>query len=420
MPLYIDDPIKVIVKADPITVITTGTTSDGVVDGAYLSGATLVLERTQGLPDVTADLSALSGDTSMYVETSTFTGYTATTETTLSGLRTDVNTVSGQTDTNTSDIQLVSGVTETNETNISQNTADIAALSGATGDYVQTSDFDTYTGDTDTRLQGIESDLATVSGQTDTNTSAIGDNAADIVYLSGQTDNKLDSVVAGTNVTVDNTDPNNPIVSAVISGATDGVVTGATMNGNTLELERSNLPDVTVDLSQFDESSDITYLSGQTDLKLDITDFNVYTGDTETALNAKASETDLQLVSGVTTTNANNISNNATGITANTASIETKADLSISIVSITGATTLDSTHNGKMIECDGTFTLTLPTGVVDGWNVSITNVGSGTITLDALGTLQTKGSATDIADQYAGVTAYHRGSNIIIAVGDLS
>lgn len=75
---------------------------------------------------------------------------------------------------------------------------------------------------------------------------------------------------------------------------------------------------------------------------------------------------------------------------------------------------------GKIIECDGTFTVTLPDSLATGFQVVIVNVGSGTITVAASTTLQTKDSNADLANQYGAATAYHRGSNVWCAFGDLS
>lgn len=374
-----------------------GGTSDGVVNGATMTGDTLHLSRTQGLPDVTVDLSQFNESAS-------------------------IASVSADTVQNTSDIASVSGQSDQN-----------------------TSDIQTITGDT----ASLRSDLNTVSGQTDTNTSAIADNAADIVYLSGVTSgntadigtlssaiasigndvtgntaaiaNKLDSVVGGTNVTVDNTDPNNPIINVTASGITDGVVSGATMSGNTLELSRTEgLADVTVDLSQFDQSGDITYLSGQTDTKASQADLVSHTGDSTIHYPMSGiSITESQISDfGSYVTDAT-----FTGYTATTeTALDAKTDKNLSIVTVTGASIIEQADNGKAIECDGTFTLTFDTGLTTGFQCTIVNAGSGTITLAAPsgGSLQTKDSATQLANQYGAASAYNRGSNTIIAFGDLS
>jgi hypothetical protein len=58
--------------------------------------------------------------------------------------------------------------------------------------------------------------------------------------------------------------------------------------------------------------------------------------------------------------------------------------------------------------------------MVTGYRVDIVNVGSGTITIAAETTLQSKNSAVTLANQYGGGSAYHRGSNVYLLVGDLT
>jgi len=82
--------------------------------------------------------------------------------------------------------------------------------------------------------------------------------------------------------------------------------------------------------------------------------------------------------------------------------------------------TLVAGDNGKIIECDGTFTISLPDGLDDGFQVAIVNIGTGTITLSAITTLTSKDSKTDLANQYGGASVYHAGSNVWRAFGDLS
>lgn len=90
------------------------------------------------------------------------------------------------------------------------------------------------------------------------------------------------------------------------------------------------------------------------------------------------------------------------------------------IVSVTSAITLDASHDGKIIEANGTFTITFPNGMLTNMKVDIVNVGTGIITLAASTTLQTKDSNKKLANQYGGASIYHRGSNVWLAVGDLS
>lgn len=90
------------------------------------------------------------------------------------------------------------------------------------------------------------------------------------------------------------------------------------------------------------------------------------------------------------------------------------------ITSVSTTYTVLSSDAGKIIECNGTFTVTLPNSLDTGFQVTIVNIGTGTITLAASTTLQTKSSNTKLASQYGAATAYHAGSNIWRAFGDLT
>ena len=92
----------------------------------------------------------------------------------------------------------------------------------------------------------------------------------------------------------------------------------------------------------------------------------------------------------------------------------------VKIISRTGTTTIDATYAGRVVECNGTFTVTFPNSMATGMKVDIVNVGTGVITLAASTTLQSKGSFTKLANRYGGASVYHRGSNVWLAVGDLS
>lgn len=96
------------------------------------------------------------------------------------------------------------------------------------------------------------------------------------------------------------------------------------------------------------------------------------------------------------------------------------AGINTLIVAMTGATLINATYNGKTIEANGTFTITFPNSMATGMQVDVINVGSGTITLAASTTLQSKSSRTKLATQYVGASVYHRGSNVWLAVGDLT
>jgi hypothetical protein len=89
------------------------------------------------------------------------------------------------------------------------------------------------------------------------------------------------------------------------------------------------------------------------------------------------------------------------------------------ILSKSGAYSLAAGDEAKIIECDGTFTVTLPNGLDAGFQAVIVNVGTGVITLAAATTLQSKDAAVTLAAQYAAAAVYHRISNVWLAFGGL-
>jgi hypothetical protein len=90
------------------------------------------------------------------------------------------------------------------------------------------------------------------------------------------------------------------------------------------------------------------------------------------------------------------------------------------IVAVSEARDLLTSDSGKILECDGTFTLTAPDGLDSGFQVALINVGSGVITIAATTTLQSKDAAVTIDTQYAAATLYHRGSDVWLLLGDLA
>lgn len=120
---------------------------------------------------------------------------------------------------NVIDIAAIDGASDQNTANIAANAADILA---------NTALINTNIGDISTNqsnISGNTSDIATNVSDIATNVGDIETNALDITALEG---NRLLSVQAGLNVTVDNSDPLNPIVAA----AGGGGITDAPSDGN--------------------------------------------------------------------------------------------------------------------------------------------------------------------------------------------
>jgi len=92
----------------------------------------------------------------------------------------------------------------------------------------------------------------------------------------------------------------------------------------------------------------------------------------------------------------------------------------LTINATSSAYSLTSDDNGEVIHVSGTTTITLPDSLDTGFNCTIVNVDSNTVSLSATTTLNTKDSATDLANQYGAATVYHAGSNVWYGYGDLS
>jgi len=96
----------------------------------------------------------------------------------------------------------------------------------------------------------------------------------------------------------------------------------------------------------------------------------------------------------------------------------TFAPITSSIISKSSNYTIQASDQNKIIECNGTFTITLSNSMITGMQLDIVNVGTGIITIAASTTLLSAG--TKLATQYTGASIYHRGSNIWLAVGRLT
>jgi hypothetical protein len=90
------------------------------------------------------------------------------------------------------------------------------------------------------------------------------------------------------------------------------------------------------------------------------------------------------------------------------------------VIELSSTAELLDSYSGKIIQCTGTFTLTVGNRPV-GFNCLVVNIGTGVITL-APGsgvTLHTKGDAVTIAEDDA-VTVYRQATNVMRAIGGLT
>ena len=154
---------------------------------------------------------------------------------------------------------------------------------------VTASEFQTYTGETAITLSGLRTDIDTVSGDTDTNTSNIATNTSDISYLSGQTDTKL-----ATSLFATYTGTTAPAAFLPITG-----LTGYWTSGQTVDYVTGITPTLTWGAITGTLGNQ-TDLQNALDAKLPASDFNTFTGTTLPANYYNETEVD-GLISGFTT-----------------------------------------------------------------------------------------------------------------------
>lgn len=298
------------------------------------------------------------------------------------------------------------------------NNAAFGIILNPTGSYVSQSSFNTYTGATETRLDGIEADIVYLSGQTSSkvNTSLFntytGATATALSNINSELDLALTgatnlgtgqgilstsgrnvtgkSLKVGTNLGISSTANDVTITFTGSTGGGSGTITGATNLGG-------------VGLYTSPAAANLQFKGLVAGSNITLTPSS--TGVTIAASGGGGGGAYLPLSGGT-----------VTGDTNFSSGVNVYGD----IVTLTGNTTLTASHAGLTIECNGTFTVTLPNSMVTGMKVTLINVGTGIITIAASTTLQTKNSNTKLASRYGGASAYHRGSNIWIAVGDLT
>ena len=99
-------------------------------------------------------------------------------------------------------------------------------------------------------------------------------------------------------------------------------------------------------------------------------------------------------------------------------SLNDKANLN-TVIDVKETTYIVAADNNHVIDASGTWTLTFPDNLDTGFQVTAVNAGVGVITLDA-SKLLTKDSAVTIVDQYAGISAVHKGNGIYYCWGGLT
>ena len=270
-----------------LTSLVSSISGDTFVSGGTLSNTDLILEKNNGINVNPVDLSGLvSGKTDLIL----------------------FNTHTG--DTSNPHQTSFSGLTSTAHTHT---ISDVINLQNELDGKLNVSEFNTYSGDVQTQIDnkletsifnsytGSVVDVFVSSGNANSVTQQLS-----FTNTTGGTFNVTNSAALfsdnDVNVTGGTYNPSNGCVTfttnsgttfdvcGFVTGITDTFVTGGTLSGTDLVLERSN----GIDVSGIDLSS---LISG----KLDITTFNTYTGDTQTILNSKTDNTDFTSHTGDTT-----------------------------------------------------------------------------------------------------------------------
>lgn len=88
----------------------------------------------------------------------------------------------------------------------------------------------------------------------------------------------------------------------------------------------------------------------------------------------------------------------------------------------TTSRTLDASDNGKVILCSNaaTITVSVPTGLVQGFNCTLIQLGAGKVTLSASGTsLNSYSGLLSTMGQYAVISVISIGTDVFVAAGNL-
>lgn len=274
-----------------------------------------------------------------------------------------------------------------------------SAIVSGLGAKLNTSIFNSYTGSTETRLDGIEDDISYLSGQTANKVSISHFNS-----YTGATNTRI-GVIEGLYLT----GTTNLGTGQAILGVSGKNVTGKSLKVGTNLGISSTANDITITFTGSTSGGSGT-ITGATNVGS--SGEGVFKSVSGSNLEFKKITVGSNLaVSGGT----NNVHITFTGSTGGGSGLP----LDASIVTLTGNTTLDSTYSGKIIQCSGTFTVTLPNSMNTGMQVTIVNISTGIITIAASGTLQSLDSKNKIKFQYASATAYHAGSNVWRLFGNL-
>jgi len=307
--------------------------------------------------DLWNTLTGMTGETATKLDIADFNSYTGDTEQWLNAIDDDIIYLSGQTDTKLaiSDFNSYSGATETRLGNIEDDIEDLQSdVTGLTATKLNISTFNAYTGSTQPILDGALTGVTNLG----TGTTLGGTSARNVTF-------KSISAVGGVTLLGDGN-------NLIISGETNATTTWGNIIG-TLS-------------NQTDLWNTLTGMTAETDTKLDIVDFNSYSGTTNTRLNGI--DDDINYLSGQTDTKlAISTFNSYTGAT-DTRIGDIEDDVTElyneSIINVTGATNGLSKSGSKDVKLGGALT---EDTVISGTSYDLT-INVDNITLQSVGAIQ--------------------------------
>lgn len=319
-------------------------------------------------------------------------------------------------------------------------------------------EFNAYTASTEQRLSGLEDDIVYISGKTDSKLSIASFNAfSAATHLIAGANITLTPGVGGITISSTGGGGGSGTTGNYVSASTFNQYTGTTapatyvsktayniytgdtltaLNARVLKTVFSTYTGTTAP-STYQSKSSIAVLTGTTlpATYASKSAFNAFTGTTAPA--TYQTKSSIVTLTGTTLPATYALKSSFLTFTGTTAPATYQGKSSIVTLTgttlpatyaqknpakftLTGATTLSAIHDGAIIECSGTFTVTLPTGMVNMWQVTIVNTSSGVITIASAGTLASLDSRTKLSFANAVATAYHSGSNLMRLFGNLT
>lgn len=306
-----------------------------------------------------------------------------------------IGTLSGQTDLQNAldaklditDFNSYTGTTDTRlqgiEDDIDSIDDDIIYLSGQTDTKLATTDFNTYTGATDTRISNIEDDVDTLQSDVTGLTATKLDTTVFNSYT-GTSQPILDAALTGvtnlgTGTTLGGTSGRNVTIKSIsavggvtlVGDANNLIISGETNVSSTWGNIGGTLSD------QTDLWNELTGITAETATKLDTAVFDSYTGTTETRL--QGIEGDITYLSGETDNrlliNDFNTYSGATDTRIGDIEDDVTALYDESLINITGATNGLSKSGSKDVKLGGTLTEdTTISGTTFDFTVNVDNI----------------------------------------------